>query len=324
MKKIALIYMGGTFGCVGQPLSPMPAAEFLPQLQKFLNPPLAIDCLIAPVIKDSSACTPHDWLELITFIQDLKGQGYQHIVLIHGTDTLSYAAAILARFLAQSVHLVITGSQYPLLNPEATALHQASDALDNLNLALEAVTQVKQGVYVAFHGQIFHAQSIIKQHRTDLDAFAGIEAHQPFEANQHSYKVTARDLARVDAFRCLNIMWQPLALTQHVMQLKLLCQDPPDVLILQGFGIGNLHADDSLIKILHELYAAGCLTLLTSQVPFGDLDQRYAVSAWTSDAKILISDCASHADLYAKALKIYLQYATVDERRAHWHEFTSV
>ena len=27
MKKIALIYMGGTFGCIGDPLSPMPAGQ---------------------------------------------------------------------------------------------------------------------------------------------------------------------------------------------------------------------------------------------------------------------------------------------------------
>ncbi|MFI8065462.1 hypothetical protein ACFMKJ_16870, partial [Acinetobacter baumannii] len=24
MKKIALFYMGGTFGCIGEPLAPMP------------------------------------------------------------------------------------------------------------------------------------------------------------------------------------------------------------------------------------------------------------------------------------------------------------
>jgi L-asparaginase len=89
---------------------------------------------------------------------------------------------------------------------------------------------------------------------------------------------------------------------------------------LQGFGIGNLHADEHLIAVLEDLYSAGCLSLLTSQVPFGHLDQRYSVSAWTRHAKILSSDCHSHADLYAKALKIYLQYPTVDERRAHWHE----
>jgi len=35
-EKIALIYMGGTFGCVGEPLSPMPAEQFLPRLAQVL------------------------------------------------------------------------------------------------------------------------------------------------------------------------------------------------------------------------------------------------------------------------------------------------
>ena len=41
MKKIALIYMGGTFGCTGEPLSPMPAERFIPQLKRVL--PLNMD-----------------------------------------------------------------------------------------------------------------------------------------------------------------------------------------------------------------------------------------------------------------------------------------
>ena len=44
MKKIALIYMGGTFGCVGEPLSPMPAEQFLPRLAQVLPLNLEIEC----------------------------------------------------------------------------------------------------------------------------------------------------------------------------------------------------------------------------------------------------------------------------------------
>ncbi len=71
MKKIALIYMGGTFGCIGEPLSPMPAEDFIPQLQRILPLNLEIECFVAPSIKDSSACTATDWLKLIQLIQSL-------------------------------------------------------------------------------------------------------------------------------------------------------------------------------------------------------------------------------------------------------------
>ena len=71
MKKIALIYMGGTFGCIGEPLQPMPAEDFIPKLTHVLPIHLDIECFIAPVIKDSSACMAADWLLLIQQIQQL-------------------------------------------------------------------------------------------------------------------------------------------------------------------------------------------------------------------------------------------------------------
>ncbi len=48
------------------------------------------------------------------------------------------------------------------------------------------------------------------------------------------------------------------------------------------------------------------------------MQQRYAISQWLQDSKILISDCQSHADLYAKALKMYLQYDSLAQWYAHW------
>lgn len=37
MNKIAIVYMGGTFGCVGSPLTPMPAPDFLEKLQQLYS-----------------------------------------------------------------------------------------------------------------------------------------------------------------------------------------------------------------------------------------------------------------------------------------------
>ena len=110
MKKFALLYMGGTFGCVGEPLSPLSEAEFLPHLKRILPSNQKIDCFSAPSIKDSSAYSAVDWFLLIQQIQHLQTQNYQHFIVIHGTDTLSYAAATLARFLTHSCRVIVTGS----------------------------------------------------------------------------------------------------------------------------------------------------------------------------------------------------------------------
>ena len=173
MKKIALIYMGGTFGCIGEPLSPMPAEQFIPKLQHILPLHLKIDCFTAPVIRDSSACIASDWLQLLEQIQHLQLQQYRHFVIIHGTDTLSYASAVLSRFMGQSAHVVLTGSQYPLLNAQGTDSREFTDAIDNLNFALGSAVQAPAGVYLAFHHQLIHASTALKVHTTALNAFAG-------------------------------------------------------------------------------------------------------------------------------------------------------
>ena len=320
MKKIALIYMGGTFGCIGEPLSPMPAEDFIPQLQRILPLHLEIECFVAPSIKDSSACTATDWLKLIQMIQSLQLKHYQHFVVIHGTDTLSYASAILARFIGQSAHVVLTGSQYPLLNVSATQTREFTDAMDNLNYALDAVVTTPVGVYLAFHHQLMHAQTALKQHTTELNAFAGVNAQVNLAMVQHSYIVHEHDIEKAAAFNCLSLMLQPLAIEQHIANLKNVQQHAPHALILQGFGTGNLAVNAEFISTLQAIQTQGCAIILTTQVPFGSIDQRYAISEWVKHANIIISDCLGHADLYAKTLQMYLQYDAVDQWQIHWHE----
>lgn len=322
MKKIALIYMGGTFGCSGEPLTPMPAAEFLPLLQQHLAAQYQLQCFSTALIKDSSACHATDWLQLIQYIQQLQQQQhYQHFVIIHGTDTLSYAAAVLSRFLGNSLHVVLTGSQYPLLNAQATALHPCSDALDNLSTAFNGVLQCPAGVYVAFHHKLMLGHTVLKQHSSALDAFAGetdITDHPTVFCPATA--IQAQHIQRANLFNCLSLMLQPLASQHLTQQLTHMLTNPPDFLILQGFGTGNIAADTHLIATLEQLHQAGCVVIVSTQVPFGNIESHYAISSWMQNSKIIRSNCAGHADLYAKALQMYLQYPTANLRWAHWHD----
>lgn len=320
MKKIALIYMGGTFGCIGEPLSPMPAAAFMPKLQQALPPHLNIECFSAPSIRDSSACTASDWMQLLRQIQQLQLKQYFHFVIVHGTDTLSYAAAVLSRFMGQSAHVVLTGSQYPLLNVQGTDTREFSDASGNLNFALEAVLKSDAGVYLAFHHQLLHAASAQKIHTTDLDAFTGTPASSPWPAKINPLIVDEQQLVKAASFNCLSLMMQPAAPELHLASLQTIASQPPAALILQAFGTGNLATTPALTALLRSLPERNCAVILTTQVPFGGLDQRYAVSQWLKDANILLSRGSSHADLYAKSLKMYLEYDAANQWHSHWHD----
>ena len=319
MQKIALIYMGGTFGCIGEPLIPMPEQAFLPLLEKIIPPHLQVECFAAPSIKDSSACTAVDWQQLIQQIQQLQHNNYQYFVIIHGTDTLSYAAATLARFLGDSCHAIITGSQYPLLNIEGNDTREFTDALGNLYLALEQVLKLPEGVYLAFCQQVFHAQTTLKVHTTELDAFTGIPATKECLTSTHQFIVKDDHITQAAQLCVLNLMLQPIPQQQLILQLKNILAAPPQFLVLQGFGTGNIAVNDEILALFEDLYQQKCLTIVSSQVTFGQLDQRYAVSSWMQSARVLINDCHSHADLYAKTLQMYLKYPTHDQRFEHWH-----
>ncbi|WP_433847346.1 asparaginase domain-containing protein [Acinetobacter proteolyticus] len=320
MKTIALIYMGGTFGCIGEPLMPMPEQDFLPLLAKVIPPHLQVECFAAPSIKDSSACTATDWLMLVQQIQQLQLNGFQHFVIIHGTDTLSYAAATLARFLGHSCHAIITGSQYPLLNIEGNDTREFTDAIGNLYLALEQVLALPSGVYLAFHEQVFHAQSTLKAHTTQLDAFVGIKADQSCDTTADALIVQNQHIEQAAQLSVLNLMLQPIAKQQFILQLKNLLLSPPNFLVLQGFGTGNIAVNDEILALFEQLYHKQCLPIISTQVTFGQLDQRYAISSWIQSAKVLVNDCHSHADLYAKVLQMYLKYPTHEQWFEHWHQ----
>ncbi|RYL29699.1 asparaginase domain-containing protein [Acinetobacter piscicola] len=322
-KKIALIYMGGTFGCIGEPLAPMPETEFIPKLEKVLPSHLQIECFKAPAILDSSACTAQVWLKLIQQIQNLQ-HAFEYFVVIHGTDTLSYAAAVLSRFLADSCTVILTGSQYPLLDTQGDGIRELSDAMDNLNTALENLTKVPSGVYLAFYHQVFYARTALKFHGTALDAFHGqkVENLQKniFPSQNQAYIIDQVDIEKAQQLNILNWMILPIEQQQLENNLATLLHKPPHFLILQAYGVGNLAVNATIIQYLKRLKAHGCCVILSSQVPFGGLDQRYAVSQWIQDANILCSDAQSQADLYAKILKIYLQYPSSQQWHDHWYD----
>lgn len=256
---------------------------------------------------------------MIQQIQSLQDSGFSQFVVIHGTDTMSYAAAVLSHFIGSDACVMITGSQYPLLSIDGLNSRDFSDALDNLNLALKAVTEHQHGVYLAFHQQVIHGSSALKQHTTALNAFAGINAQMPIKIDI-TYLVQQQDIEKSKQFNCLSLMLQPINTHQQNQNLQMLLNHPPDCLILQGFGTANYAVDTAILETLKALYQNNCAIILTTQVPFGEIDQHYAINSWLADAPVCLSNCYGHADLYAKALKMYLQYDCVEQWVSHWQD----
>ncbi len=111
-----------------------------------------------------------------------------------------------------------TGSQYPLLNTAGDNTREFTDAIDNLNFALDCVVKYPVGVYLAFHHHLIHAQTALKIHTTELDAFSGKNAAEPI-SHSSIYIVHDNDLHKAARFNCLSLMMQPLDLVQRTLPI---------------------------------------------------------------------------------------------------------
>jgi len=90
--RYGLLHTGGTFGCVGRPLAPLSAEQFLPRLVQHLPNLQQADWHVwaMPTLIDSSQLQPQDWGVLLAQILTAYATGIRHIIVIHGTDTLAY------------------------------------------------------------------------------------------------------------------------------------------------------------------------------------------------------------------------------------------
>lgn len=83
----------------------------------------------------------------------VKGCPHEHILITHGTDTMTVTAAGLADIDGKVI--VLTGAMQP-------ARFRDSDALFNLGLAVGALNTCQPGVYIAMSGRVFPADGVRK------------------------------------------------------------------------------------------------------------------------------------------------------------------
>ena len=133
-KKVLLIYTGGTIGMVPDPATGVLRPFNLDALMKRIPELHELDCTIdlhsfdQPV--DSSDMRIPHWQALGELIHH-HYSSYDGFVVLHGSDTMAYSAAVLS-FMLEDLQkpVVFTGSQLPI-----GVLR--SDAKENLLTALE-------------------------------------------------------------------------------------------------------------------------------------------------------------------------------------------
>ena len=293
-KRVLLIHTGGTLGMqvpqgtrldLGSEQQLERMLQRVPELGEMAD----LD-LIAPWNLDSSDVGPRHWRELAQLIVEEGGvgrrdaagelEGYHGIVVIHGTDTLSYTASALS-FMLRGLDrpVVLSGSQRPL---EAWR----SDARTNLASAVECATLEIPEVVVVFGDRVLRGNRSAKIDATSYSAFGSPSVPEIAKIGT-DLEVAWRRVRRPERSFCLqpNLDSRVLALTVFPgmnprMVRQAVLAAPKDkrikALVIRGFGVGNVptQGPGDLRPLIESFGEAGIPIVIMSQCYRGHVDMR--------------------------------------------------
>jgi L-asparaginase len=171
--RVLLIALGGTISAAPNEVGRSFPARVATDLLSSVPDAAAIADVTAADIKQvpSRAVTPADMCALAHEIRGGVAEGYDGIVVTHGTDTMEETAYALALQLDVNIPVVLTGSMRPSHEPSA-------DGPANLLCALRVATTPEAGrlgPVIVMQDEIHLARWVTKVHTSRVAAFSSPE-----------------------------------------------------------------------------------------------------------------------------------------------------
>lgn len=286
VKKICIIYTGGTIGMMHSPDGYVPNPEsFRSNLESIrdLNHPDAPiwDLVQFSPLLDSSDITVREWNKIGAAIAD-RYDDYDGFVILHGTDTMGYSASAVSFMLENlSKPVIFTGAQIPLCELR-------SDGKDNIiNSVLIAASGEVHEVCVYFNGVLLRGNRTTKRSSDQLLAFDSPNCPHLAEAGitiqyNHSELLPAAEGAfafhpfkediPVGVIKVFpGIQFE---IFEHIMTDRL------KGVVLETFGAGNIPSTGNyLLHIIEKAYQSGTIITVCSQCMQGTVTLgQYATS----------------------------------------------
>lgn len=268
MKKIFVLYTGGTIGMTQSPQGLRPDTTIVHRALAPYSNDLSFSWHIHQPLIDSSALNPQHWADWLPILRTALTE-YDGVLILHGTDTLAYTANLLALTLdTHGKPVILTGSQHPFDT-------LGSDAPNNLHTAVSALQRSDiHEVLLAFYGKLFPAvgSSKISTERNDGFDNPHFGTWQPEKSPIPFSGCLERDFNT-------KIRVTPILLTPSNMLAQaatLLNPEHTDAAVILSFGHGNAPAAPELLAAIRAFAQTGHPILNISQVPQGYAAAVYA------------------------------------------------
>lgn len=263
-KKILLLTTGGTIASVpgGEGLVPHRSGVMereLEQLRTYYSITVQdVMCL------DSSNIRPEEW-QLIARTVFEQRQGYDGIVISHGTDTMAYTASAVTFMLPDiDLPVVFTGSQLPLTD-------MLSDGPDNLRTAFAMAASGYPGVFLAFDRKVMLGCRAVKVRASGFSAFESVNARYAALVSNLGLVVDPQVLPKFQGQSrlCPNI-------SREVFLLKLTPGLNPAVfdmlaamgykgIVIEAFGLGGMNVLHRGLRGIRRCVEDGVSIVVTTQ-----------------------------------------------------------
>ena len=272
-KHILLLTTGGT-------IASLPGGEGLePQHSEVMERELTMlrtyyQITVKDVLcLDSSNIRPEEWQRIAQHIFELR-QGYDGIVVSHGTDTMAYSASAVSFMLPNiDVPVVFTGSQLPLAD-------MLSDGPDNLRTAFAMAASGVPGVFLAFDRKVMLGCRAVKVRASDFHAFESVNARYAGLVSNRGLVLDSRVLPVAKGSPQLKI-----DISCDVFLLKLTPGLSPKIfdalvsmgykgIVIEAFGLGGMNVLHRGLQGIQNAVKAGISVVVTTQCLYDSSDLR--------------------------------------------------
>lgn len=263
-KKILLLTTGGTIASVpgGEGLEPHRSDVMERELNQLRT---YYDITVRDVMcLDSSNIRPEEWQRIAQAIFEGR-DGFDGIVVSHGTDTMAYTASAVT-FMLPGIDLpvVFTGSQLPLAD-------MLSDGPDNLRTAFAMAASGYPGVFLAFDRKVMLGCRAVKVRASGFSAFESVNARYAARVSNLGLVVDESVLPKSSGSARLCPK-----LSQNVFLLKLTPGLNPAIfdmlaamgykgIVIEAFGLGGMNVLHRGLRGIRRCVEDGVSVVVTTQ-----------------------------------------------------------